>query len=169
MAGPFTFMWTVTMSGIQVEGGERWFVFTAGNSRIYPNTSTTNSLSAGLTNSLQDEASHPGDPYHCPVWSACVFFIVRSSLTKTIIANRSRTPITAFNNKSSSCPITDLIVDVVDTVAGLLCLLFSAASAAGCLMDLRWTPMRRAQKDIDGLPPSSDDVAQTIVDHSASQ
>ena len=93
--------------------------------------------------------------------------VEKGSLTNTIIANSTRTPITItiFNMKSNSCPT--IAATAVDTpVSVSLRLLYPVADSERLVGGLRLVPIRRTQKDIEGLSPS--DVAQMIVDHSSS-
>ena len=74
-------------------------------------------------------------------------------------------PTNALNTKSNKFCTTRPTVDDKD---GWL-LLYSYLPVDAFMDGLRLEPMRRTQIDIDGGPPLSDDVAQTMVDHSSSE
>lgn len=90
---------------------------------------------------------------------------VMGFLTRTITPNSMKMPTIAFSTKSSRFRTIHCTVD--DRVGWRLS--YSYLPVDILLMGgLRLVPIRRTQNDIDGRLPSSDDVAQTMVDHSSS-
>ena len=83
----------------------------------------------------------------------------------TIIPNSMNIPTTALHTKSIM--LRTIYVTVDDNVGFLL--YCSCLAAEVFIVGLRLDPIRRTQNDIEGLPLSSEEVAQTMVDHSSSE